>query len=99
MKTFQLSNSVEFATVLLDALDRADMDMLSCHLADSECLSPVEDASSLEGERRDLLHGITASLSRFLSQEMPNASAVDEMDTSVQLLRHLVRMEGRQTVC
>lgn len=99
MKTVQLSNSVDFATVLLDALDRADMHMLSCHLAASEYLGSFENASSLEGERRDLLNGITASLSRFLSEGKPNASAIDEMDTSVQLLRHLAGMKGRQTLC
>lgn len=98
MNPIQSSNSVEFAAVLLDAWDRADISSLSSHLAKSDPLGSAGSASSLEGERCELVSGIAASLRHALTQK-PTATAVDEMDTSVQLLRHLVRMQGCHSSC
>ena len=92
MNTVQASRSVEFASGLLDALDRADIRSVSCQLEAADRLNSFEELSTLEGERVDLLNGITAMLRRALVQG-PQVADMEEMDITVQLLRHLVRTQ------
>jgi hypothetical protein len=64
-------------------------------LAAADGLNSFEKFSTLEDERVDLLNGITATIRRALVHG-PHAADMEEMDATVQLLRHLVRTQ--QTV-
>lgn len=88
MALMEAKRSGEIAAILVNAWERADMTQLASYL-EAAGGGDTSD-SSFESECQDLVNGIAANLRQSLSSGDVHAMA--EMDTSMQLLRHIVRM-------
>ena len=86
------TNSTMCAAVLLDAWERGDLVSLRGHLEFTLRTQPVDDRAGLEYERRELVNGIAESMRDALRVDSANTPVGCAMETSVQLLRHLVKL-------
>lgn len=88
-----LTNSTMYAAVLLDAWDRGDLVSLKGHLDSTIRTQAAGDLpAGLECERRELVTGIAESMRDALLVYRAGATMDCEMETSVQLLRHLTKL-------
>ncbi len=81
-------SSAEYAAVLLDAWDRGDISVVNRQLVAPP--SVRVNSSSLEGERLELLVGITETFRSALDR---GAAVGTEVSASIELLRHLAKMK------
>ena len=88
-----LTSSTMYAAVLLDAWERGDLGSLKGHL-DSTIRTQTGDdfRVDLECERRELVMGIAESMRDALLIHRAGSPVGCEMETSVQLLRHLTKL-------
>ena len=88
-----LTSSAMYAAVLLDAWERGDLASLKGHLDSTIRTQAAGDLpSGLECERRELVTGIAESMRDALLMYRSGAPVGFEMETSVQLLRHLSKL-------
>ena len=88
------SNSTRCAAVLLDAWERGDLVSLKSHLDSTLRPQATGDLTGgLEYERLELVTGIAESMRDALFVHRGGTLAGCEMETSVQLLRHLCRLK------